>query len=416
MYWKKLSHIAINERINSALAKNKGYRTGPILGVPGTYLDSNCFYNDAPFLEDAPFLRTLIENPNHIGCHTLTKSEGEPFFQGTQEIEIELIKLCAEEILGGETDMQDGYVAPGGTEANIEAAWVYRNYFINEHNAKQEEIAIVYSEDAHYSMPKAANLLNINSIVLDVDNVTRKICPKDLEGKIKTAQKKGTKYFIVIQNMATTMFGSIDDIDATTTFFTENNITFKLHIDGAFGGFIYPFTNPENSLTFKNPHVSSITIDAHKMLQAPYGTGVFLIRKGLIHHVESTSAKYVHGKDFTICGSRSGAISVSIWMILMSNGSAGLTVNMEKLIDQTDWACMKLDKLKIKYFREEYMNIITIDSNYISSALAKKYFLVADNAKGKTSWWKIVIMPHVKQGYIDAFLSELAAEQKTINC
>jgi glutamate/tyrosine decarboxylase-like PLP-dependent enzyme len=40
------------------------------------------------------------------------------------------------------------------------------------------------------------------------------------------------------------------------------NIT---HIDGAYGGFVYPFSNQEISvINFSNPKISSITIDAHK--------------------------------------------------------------------------------------------------------------------------------------------------------
>ena len=55
--------------------------------------------------------------------------------------------------------------------------------------------------------------------------------------------------------------------------------------DAAYGGFIYPFTNVDNPYTFKNPNLSSISIDAHKMLQAPYGTGIFLVRKNYLKHV-----------------------------------------------------------------------------------------------------------------------------------
>jgi tyrosine decarboxylase/aspartate 1-decarboxylase len=41
---------------------------------------------------------------------------------------------------------------------------------------------------------------------------------------------------------------------------------------------------------FSNPKISSITIDAHKMLQAPYGTGIFICRKGLIENVLTKEA------------------------------------------------------------------------------------------------------------------------------
>lgn len=410
MYWKKLSHIEINDRVQEAIKGNINYRAEPLLGVPGSFLDEEEFYPDAPFLEDSPFLATLIANPNHIGCHTYTKDKGEPFFQGTQKLEIEVIKLCGEEIFGGEESEHDGYIAPGGTEANIEAMWIYRNYFMKEHNAKIDEIALVYSEDSHYSMPKGANILNIQSIILNVEEYSRQIIQSDLEEKIQTARDKGVKYFIVIQNMATTMFGSVDDIDRITNYFVDNELNFKLHIDAAFGGFIYPFTAENEKYTFKNQHISSVTLDGHKMLQTPYGTGIFIVRKGMMEYVQTDEAKYVYGKDYTICGSRSGANAVTVWMTLMIHGSAGWKVKMEHLQDKTSRVCAKLDKMGVRYFRNPDVNIIAIRSEYISSALAEKYRLIPDNSEGGAKWWKIVVMQHVKQGFLDSFTNDLKAD------
>ena len=54
----------------------------------------------------------------------------------------------------------------------------------------------------------------------------------------------------------TTMFGSVDNINAYVTPLTNLSCDFKLHIDGAFGGFYYPFTDENSALTFKNPHIS----------------------------------------------------------------------------------------------------------------------------------------------------------------
>jgi tyrosine decarboxylase/aspartate 1-decarboxylase len=65
----------------------------------------------------------------------------------------------------------------------------------------------------------------------------------------------------------------------------KHQLHYKLHIDGAYGGFVYPFSNRKSNINFSNPKMSSITIDAHKMLQAPYGTGIFVCRKGLIENV-----------------------------------------------------------------------------------------------------------------------------------
>lgn len=115
MIWKKLSIDEINQRVNEALAHNVDFKQGKFLGVPASHLDSRVFYDNAPFLKDAPYMRTMKANPNHIGCHTL--GESEEFFAGTQAIERELIRICAEDILKGEPEAHDGYVAAGGTEA-----------------------------------------------------------------------------------------------------------------------------------------------------------------------------------------------------------------------------------------------------------------------------------------------------------
>ena len=80
---------------------------------------------------------------------------------------------------------------------------------------------------------------------------------------------------------------------------------------------------------------------------------------------------------------------------------------METLIDRTDILCSKLDKKGIKYFRNPYVNIVTIDSKYISTNLAKKYNLVPDSHDDNPKWWKIVMMSHVKKGDVDKLLLEL---------
>ncbi len=408
MFWPKLNSHKIKLHVFEALSKNSNYRTEDILGIPGTFLDTEVFYDDAPFLKEAPFLSALIANPNHIGCHTLS-GEHEEMFSGTQEIEKELLRICSEEIFKGEPNSIDGYVASGGTEANIEALWIYRNYFINEFNADHNEIAIVYSEDTHYSLAKGCDLLNLDSIVLKVNESDRAIEISDLELKIDEAVEKGKKYFIVTLNMATTMFGSVDDIEKITSYFNLLQLNYKLHIDAAYGGFIYPFTNSSSLYNFANPNITSISIDCHKLLQAPYGTGIFMIRKNFMQYVCTEKASYVKGKDYTLCGSRSGANAICVWMILHAHGASGWLVKMNHLLDTTTDVCAALDEMKVEYFRDPFLNIITIRSESISAELAHRYYLIPDSYEDP-KWYKMVIMPHVKQGVLHRFLSDLSKE------
>jgi len=405
MYWESYSHQKIKEVVFGALEQNLDYREKPVLGLPASYLDTEVFYNDAPFLKDAPFLSALIANPNHIGCHTLNESEAA--FTGTHKIEKDLIDICAQQIFRGGDESFDGYVASGGTEANIQAIWILKRYFEIEFNAKHDEIGVVFSEDAHYSMPKACNLLGLKSYVSKVGDATRKVTQQSIERCIETAKADGVNHFVVIINMSTTMFGSVDNINEITTWLDAHNAHYKVHVDAAFGGYLYPFATDSLDHTFQNPKINSFTLDGHKMLQSPYGTGIYLTRKGFMEYALTEEANYVKGKDYTLVGSRSGANAIAVWMIMRTYGSEGWTNKMKTLLTKTDRLCAALDERGVEYFRNPNMNIVAIRGQYVTQELANKYMLVPDVHGNNVKWWKIVVMDHVKQGVIDSFLADL---------
>ena len=404
-YWKKLSHTEQDERITRALAANVDFTHSVCLGIPASRLDEQVFYSQASFLKDAPLLRTYVANPNHIGCHTFGSSE--PFFAGTHELEREVIELLSVDFFKAQPGSCDGYVAAGGTEANIEAAWIYRNYFIQEHNARHHQVAILCSSDTHYSVAKAGNLLNINVCTVPVNEQDRSISKEAVSATIADAISRDIRFFIVYCNMGTTMFGSVDAPEVYADVLRQHNVHYKMHVDAAFGGFIYPTSAPESVLNFANAEVSSITLDAHKMLQAPYGTGIFLARKGLMEYALTKEASYVHGMDMTISGSRSGANAIAIWMILFSYGPFGWLEKINKLLYRTDWMCAKLDELHVAYYRHPRMNIITIRSGYVPAALAATFGLVPDDHSSEPGWYKIVVMDHVSIDQLHDFAVQL---------
>jgi tyrosine decarboxylase / aspartate 1-decarboxylase len=402
--WTTKSREEIKLSVFNALEKNVNYNDQGVLGIPASYLDQKVFNQDAAFLKDAPFMSAMVKNPNHIGCHTLGSSE--QFFGGTQAIEQELIEICAVDILKGEPKEQDGYVASGGTEANIQAIWVYRNFFKNQCVANNEQIVILCSQDSHYSMDKAANLLNLDIIKIAVHPNNRELDAQDLNTKIEAAKLSGKRYFITIANMMTTMFGSVDDVDLLTSTLKAHELEFKLHVDGAYGGFYFPFSQEHSRLTFQNRDISSFTLDAHKMAQAPYGTGIFLIRKGLIKHANTKEASYVEGEDFTLIGSRSGANAVAVWMILSTYGPHGWFEKILVLQRRTDWLCNELTKLGVEFYRNPHANIVTIKCEFLDNEIAKKFGLVPDNHRAP-NWFKVVVMDHVSLDKLAELVKEM---------
>lgn len=405
VFWKKLTQDERKYKIEQALHQNVNFATDASLGYPASKLDERVFYNDAPFLKDAPTLQTYVANPNHIGCHTLGTSE--KAFSGTQDIEREVLNVIACDIFNAKPNDFDGYISPGGTEANIQALWMYRNLFITHFKAQLNEIAIVASEDTHYSIAKGSNLLQIDWIKVPVGFKTREISPEKLEQLIVEAKNSGKKYFIAVANMGTTMFGSVDNPNMYTHVFEKAQVNYKLHIDGAYGGFVYPFSNQQSKINFSDPKISSITIDAHKMLQAPYGTGVFICRKGLIENVLTQEAEYVEGMDLTLCGSRSGSNAVAVWMILFTYGPHGWYEKVSILQMRTEYLCKELEKLGVDFYRHPYMNIVTVDAQFISKELEKKYDLVPQKHNDDNKWYKIVLMDHVEVEHLTNFINDL---------
>jgi tyrosine decarboxylase / aspartate 1-decarboxylase len=408
-YWKKLSPEDRLQRVHQALKDNVDFSKDANLGYPASRLDEKVFTNESLFLREMPVLSTYIANPNHIGCHTFGTSEFS--FRGTQDIEREVLNMIAVDLFKIEEGQFDGYISPGGTEANAQAIWIYRNEFMKKYGAKLDEIVILASEDTHYSIPKAANLLMLDWEKIPVHAQTRELTAEAVSTAVRSCLERGKKYFIVIANMGTTMFGSVDDPKVFTDILKEYHLPFRLHIDGAYGGFVYPFGDFENQINFTNPDISSLTIDAHKMLQAPYGTGIFVCRKGLIEHVITSEAKYVEGMDLTFCGSRSGANAVAVWVILTTYGPHKWFEKISVIKMRTNWLCKQLDQLEIPYFREPEMNIVTIRAEAISEKLAHKYNLVPKSHDESNEWFKIVLMDHVEVEHLKDFIQDLISSK-----
>lgn len=405
--WRALPKDEIKKRVSDALEQNVNFRERgeSVLGVPASALDPKVFYSHAPFLSDAPFLSALVSNPNHIGCHTLGDSE--PFFKGTHQIEKELIELCATEILNAQEPC-DGYVAAGGTEANIQAVWMHRNAFIEKHGAQVGEIALLCSSDSHYSVYKAANLLHIPIKVLDVDLATREVTPEVLEEALVALRADGCRYVIAFCNMMTTMHGAVDDPHLFIAALRKHGFEFTVHVDGAYGGFYLPFSGAKTVPDFRIEEVASVTLDAHKMVQAPYGTGVFIARKGLMHYTHTGQASYVSGADYTLSGSRSGANAIAVWMILMTYGKEGWMTKIQALGQRAERFCRVLDELEVRYFRTDCSNIVTLYASDISAEVATQFGLVPDNHDSPT-WYKLVVMEHVTDERLSLFENALRA-------
>ena len=401
MTWREHTDDELRDRVFAALRGNADYRRDAVLGFPGSTLDRRVF-PPLPELAGFPLLSTFVANPNHIGCHTVGSSE--PAFSGTHDLEREVVAICAQELLGAaDPSSIDGYVASGGTESNIQALWAFRNRLRHD-GVPASAIAVLSSADTHYSVAKGCDLLGLPHVVVPVDPDTRQMTPDAVRAGLEQARRAGAAHLLVVLNMGTTMYGSVDDV-AVLDLIEEHGLPYLCHVDAAFGGFVYPLT-ADNPLSFRDPRITSITLDAHKMLQAPYGSGIHLIRKGFIEHVVTRDASYVPGYDCTLSGSRSGTNAVAVWMILQAYGPEGGRAFCTDLVARARRLNEALGARGIRTFHQPGMPLVALRAADIPAAVAQRHQLVPDDHHHAT-WWKIVVMDHVSDAHLDAFLADL---------
>ena len=60
-----------------------------------------------------------------------------------------------------------------------------------------------------------------------------------------------------------------EKIDMDAACLSKNSVDYKIHIDGAFGGFIFPISCPDNNINFSVPNVSSGTLDHIRCCRNP---------------------------------------------------------------------------------------------------------------------------------------------------
>ncbi len=149
------------------------------------------------------------------------------------------------------------------------------------------------TSQGHHCIAKAARLAGIahdrvRVIAVDADFRMR---VDDLQRAIASDRAANLTPFMVFSNAGTTNTGAVDPIDAIADIAAREQLWH--HVDGAYGGFFHmvPALRP---LLTGLPRADSLTLDPHKGLFMPYGTGALLVRDGeALRALHASSAGYL---------------------------------------------------------------------------------------------------------------------------
>ena len=336
-----------------------------------------------------------------VYCKFLDTNLGDPgLFKGTKQIEDKVIKSIGELL---SIDKPYGHIVTGGTEANLMAIRAARN-----HARKYKCIVdgeIIIPESAHFSFKKAADMLNLKIVEVELDGYKISV------ESVKKAISEKTVAIVAIAG--TTELGLIDPIEEISKIALENNIYF--HVDAAFGGFSIPFLRECGYnlpvFDFSLEGVCSITVDPHKMGLAPIPAGGILFRKEEYLEVMAVDSPYLTVKtQSTIVGTRLGASSAATYAIMKYFGKEGYTKLAKDLMDNTIFFKNGLEDVGYQVVCEPELNIVAFNHPKMdTNELAEKL----ENLGWKVSVAKcpvairVVLMNHIKRTHLKELLEDL---------
>lgn len=225
----------------------------------------------------------------------------------------------------------DGTFCSGGAEANQTAVLCALNkhfpsYLTKGVQSLSERPIIYCSGQTHHSIAKAARMcgIGLESVRHVPTNDQLEINLTILSQYIEDDLKAGLLPFMIVATAGTTGPGSIDDINGIQKLAEKHSLWF--HVDAAFAGALC-LSKKHQSVLGGIEHADSITVDIHKWLAAPMGTGCFITKHLSI--LESTfriTAEYMPTE-----GSQNSAVDPYVHSIQWSRRSLGLRFYMSLL-------------------------------------------------------------------------------------
>lgn len=201
--------------------------------------------------------------------------------RGLTLLERQLLKLLHKEVFNYNDDFyadvnQDfsktpGIFTSGGTMANLTAMWVA---VCQAKQKTENKLVVIGSELMHYSFDKAAALLGIELYRLPV-NKQKIISPAQIEQKIQEYKSQSITVAAIVGIAGTTDFGSIDPLSEIAEL--GNRYGIHVHIDAAWGG-AFILSSKHRSLLKGLERADTVTIDGHKQMLMPIGTGMVFFR------------------------------------------------------------------------------------------------------------------------------------------
>lgn len=184
-----------------------------------------------------------------------------------------------------------GVLLTGGSLANFSAIAAARHAKLGE--AFQDGTLYITAQ-THHSIAKAARLAGLPARALRIvaHDADLAMDPQALIRAIAEDRQKGARPFLIVANAGTTNTGAIDPLPALAAIAEAHGLW--LHVDAAYGG-MFQLTERGRQRLRGIERAASITLDPHKGMFLPMGTGALIVREpGFLASAHETGGAYLH--------------------------------------------------------------------------------------------------------------------------
>jgi aromatic-L-amino-acid decarboxylase len=193
-----------------------------------------------------------------------------------------------------------GLFTTGGSMATFNAIVCARERFLG---AEIRPGVLYTSDQAHHSVLKSAKLAGVmpdRVRAIESDDAYR-LRLDVLRETIAADRRAGHTPFAVVSSAGTTNTGAVDPLEGIADLCGGEGMWH--HVDGAYGAFFHLCSDLRDGILRGLSRADSVTLDPHKGMFLPYGTGALLVRDGAaLRAAHEATAAYLpampHPSDF----------------------------------------------------------------------------------------------------------------------
>lgn len=258
-----------------------------------------------------------------------------------------------------------GILTSGGSLANLSAVATARTARLPADFLRG---TIYVSDQVHHSVIKAAMLAGFPpERIRSVPSDERfRIRQDPLVEQIERDRRAGLEPFLLVGSGGTTNTGAVDDLAALADVARDQHLWF--HVDAAYGGF-FALTDRGRAALLGIERADSVTLDPHKGLFLPYGTGSLLVRDGeALRRAHAVGAAYMPaiqepGEFIDFC-ELSPELSrpfrgLAVWLPLKLAGAAAFRAALDEKLDLARFAAEALTTIPgVEVVAEPQLSIV----------------------------------------------------------